>query len=76
LELVPTKVLMRRFCLSALKKSSICQRWRSLGTPILRPVEDRGTEFNQPGIEAQQLVLEAEAVPSGDFAAAPVAPRI
>src|SRR5437879_8033020 len=46
------------------------QLHRAFGAPILRPVEERGTEFNQRGIEAQQLVLEAEAVPSGDFAAA------
>jgi hypothetical protein len=43
---------------------------RAFGAPILRPVEERGTEFNQRGIEAQQLVPEAEAGPSGDFAAA------
>ena len=35
---------------------------RALGAPVLRPVKDRGTEFDQRGIQAQQFVLEAEAM--------------
>src|SRR5581483_10965840 len=42
----------------------------SLGAPVLGPVEDRGAEFNQRGVQAQQLVLKAEAVPAGDRTAA------
>jgi hypothetical protein len=43
---------------------------RAFGAPVLRPVEDRGAEFDQRGVEREQLVLETEAVTSGDLAAA------
>jgi hypothetical protein len=43
---------------------------RAFGVPVLRPIEDRGAELDQGGVEREQLVLEAEAVPLGDFAAA------
>ena len=36
----------------------------AFGAPILRPVKDRGTEFDQRGIQTQQLVLKAEAMSS------------
>ncbi len=42
----------------------------ALGAPVLRPVEDAGAEFDQGGVQAQQLVLEAEAMRTGSFAAA------
>jgi len=45
------------------------QLHRSFRAPILGPVEDTGAEFDQRGIQAQQLVLKAEPVPSGDHAA-------
>ena len=38
--------------------------------PVVGPVEDAGAEFDQGCVQAQQLVLKAEAVPSGDGAAA------
>ncbi len=43
---------------------------RAFGAPVLRPVKDRGAEFDQRGVEREQLVLETEAVTSGDLAAA------
>ncbi len=42
----------------------------ALGAPVLRPVEDAGAEFDQGGVQAQQFVLEAEAMRTGSFAAA------
>ncbi len=42
----------------------------ALGAPVLRPVEDAGAEFDQGGVQAQQSVLEAEAMRTGSFAAA------
>ena len=44
---------------------------RALAAPVLRPVEDRGAELDQRGIEREQLVLEAEAVAAGHLAATP-----
>ena len=42
----------------------------ALGAPILCPVEDAGAEFDQGGVQAQQFVLEAEAMRAGSFVAA------
>jgi len=42
----------------------------AFGAPVLRPVEHAGAEFDQGGIQAQQLVLETESMRAGDFAAA------
>jgi len=42
----------------------------ALGAPVLRPVEDAGAEFDQGGVQAQQFVLEAEAMRTRSFAAA------
>src|SRR5208282_1453249 len=37
---------------------------------VVGPVEDAGAEFDQGGVQTQQLVLEAEAMRAGGFAAA------
>lgn len=42
----------------------------AFGAPVLRPVEHAGAEFDQGGVQAQQFVLEAEAMWAGSFAAA------
>lgn len=42
----------------------------ALGALVLGPVKDRGTEFDQAGVEREQLVFEAEAVTTGDRSAA------
>ena len=42
----------------------------AFGAAVLRPVEDRGAQLDQGSVETEQLVLEAEAMASGDFAAA------
>ena len=46
------------------------QLYGAFGAPVLRPVEDAGAEFDQGGIQAQQLVLEAESMGAGDLPAA------
>ncbi len=40
----------------------------AFGAPVLRPVEDGGAQLDQGGVQAQQLVLEAEAVCASNFA--------
>lgn len=42
----------------------------AFGAPVLRPVEDRSAEFDQRGVEAEQLVFEAEAVAAAHLATA------
>ena len=39
------------------------------GALVLRPIEHTGTKFDQGGVQAQQVVLETEAVRAGEFAA-------
>ena len=42
---------------------------RAFGAPVVGPVEDTGAEFDQGGVQAQQLVLEAESMRASGFAA-------
>ena len=42
----------------------------AFGAAVLGPVEHRGAEFDQGGIQSEQFVLEAESMRTGDFAAA------
>ena len=46
------------------------QLHRSLRAPVLRPVEDRSAEFDQRGVQREQLVLETKPMRAGHFAAA------
>lgn len=34
----------------------------SLGAPLMSPIEDRGAEFNQGGVERQQHAFETKAM--------------
>ena len=37
---------------------------------VLRPVEDRGAQFDQRGVQREQFVFETETMAAGDFTAA------
>jgi len=43
---------------------------RVFGAAVQRPVKHAGAEFDQGSVEGEQLVLEAEPMTCGDFAAA------